>query len=276
VAVEGTSPTAAKAPEWIARLATTPAEDRLTLLVQLLQAEVADTLGLDSPEAVHPDRSLYQLGMDSLMMADLVGRLRKRLGFSTAALVFDHPMVAALATHLLEHITLPATGTAVAPSAPPPSAAGRADRDGIEGYTPGIEEEVVAFQQAAWPRRRADWILPRWRWMSVDSARRLGIEPRIWLYRDAGQVVGYTGAIPVRVKVGAEVRDSAWLVDTMVLEASRSKAVGPASWCRRTRTCPLRCRWVRPPRCAKCSSASGGDAWPRSKSRSCSFALKTC
>jgi GNAT superfamily N-acetyltransferase len=62
--------------------------------------------------------------------------------------------------------------------------------------------------------------------MSVDSARRLGIEPRIWVYRDAGQLVGYTGAIPVRVKVGAEVRDSAWLVDTMVLEAYRSKAVG--------------------------------------------------
>jgi acyl carrier protein/GNAT superfamily N-acetyltransferase len=208
------------------RLAATPAEDRQALLVQLLQAEVADTLGFDSPEAVHPDRSLYQLGMDSLMMADLIGRLRKRLGFSTAALVFDHPMVAALAIQLLEHMTLPAAGAAVAAQAPPPSAAEPLDRDGIEGYTQGIDDELIAFQKAAWPRRRADWILPRWRWMSVDSARRLGVDPRIWLYRDAGQVVGYTGAIPVRVKIGPEVRNSAWLVDTMVLEAYRSKAVG--------------------------------------------------
>ena len=220
---------AASAPEWVARLAATPAEDRQALLVQLLQAEVADTLGLDSPEAVHPDRSLYQLGMDSLMMADLIARLRKRLGFSTAALVFDHPMVAELTSHLLGQIALPAAETTAAPAqgpAPATATVETRDRDGIDGYTAGVDDEVVAFQKAAWPRRRADWVLPRWRWMSVDSARRLGVDPRIWLYRDAGQVVGYTGAIPVRVKIGPEVRNSAWLVDTMVLEAYRSKAVG--------------------------------------------------
>jgi len=226
VASAGTATTTANAPEWVTRLAATPAEDRQALLVRLLQAQVADTLGLDSPEAVHPDRSLYQLGMDSLMMADLIGRLRKQLGFSTAALVFDHPMVAALAMHLLEHMTLPAAGATVAAPAPPQSAAEPPDRVGVEGYTPGIDDEVVAFQKAAWPRRRADWVQPRWRWMTVDSAVRLGIAPRLWLYRHEGAIAGYTGAIPVRVKIGGDIRDSAWLVDTMVLEAYRAKAVG--------------------------------------------------
>jgi hypothetical protein len=62
--------------------------------------------------------------------------------------------------------------------------------------------------------------------MFLESARRLGIDPRLWLYRAGGTVVGYTGAIPVRVKLGTDERESAWLVDTMVLEAYRQQAVG--------------------------------------------------
>jgi acyl carrier protein len=214
---------AADAAEWVARLRQTAANDRLAQLTQLLRAEVADTLGFDSPDGVPADKDLYQLGMDSLMMADLVGRLRKRLGFSTAALVFDHPVVTALSAKLLDRLAL-SDGSAEAPAGVASERDGRGS--GIEGYCAAADAEVVTFQRAAWPRRRADWIEPRWRWMTVQSAERLGIEPRLWLYRDAGAVVGYTGAIPVRLKLGTDERVSAWLVDTMVLEAYRQKAVG--------------------------------------------------
>ena len=62
--------------------------------------------------------------------------------------------------------------------------------------------------------------------MFVESARRLGVDPRIWLYRDNGTIAGHNGAIPVRVKIDGTERDTAWLVDTMVLERYRSQAVG--------------------------------------------------
>lgn len=62
--------------------------------------------------------------------------------------------------------------------------------------------------------------------MFVDSARRLARAPLVWLYRDAGIVVGHMGSIPVRLKLGDEERDTGWLVDTMVLPAYRNRAVG--------------------------------------------------
>ena len=96
----------------------------------------------------------------------------------------------------------------------------------ITGYAPGVEDEVAAFQAEAYPHRRKDLIGPRWGWMFRDSARRLGREPRVWLYRDAGAIVGHNGSIAVDVKVGDDYVPSAWLVETMVLEAYRPRAVG--------------------------------------------------
>ena len=62
--------------------------------------------------------------------------------------------------------------------------------------------------------------------MFRDSARRLARAPQVWLYRDAGAIVGHNGAIPVDLKVGDDYLPTAWLVDTMVLEAYRPQAVG--------------------------------------------------
>jgi hypothetical protein len=76
------------------------------------------------------------------------------------------------------------------------------------------------------PDRSAHLIPARWRWMFLDSARRLGLEPRVWLYRAAETVVGHMGSIPVRLKLGDEQMHTSWLVDTMVLEEYRSQAIG--------------------------------------------------
>ena len=75
--------------------------------------------------------------------------------------------------------------------------------------------------------------------MFLDAAARLDRPPAMWFYTDGGRVVGETGAIPVRLKVGREVRDAAWLVDSMVLKPYRDQAVGTRILHRAMRDQPL-------------------------------------
>ena len=185
-------------------------------LVDLLRQEAAATLGFESAETLPRDLSFTELGMDSLAAADFAARVQQRLGVILSTAVFDHPTFERLAAFLSLQAGLPA----------PPDERPSSRRSGVVGYSPALEPEILAFQQAAFPRRRRDWIEPRWRWMFLDSAARLGVKPQVWLYRDGGRVVGHHGAIPVRVKTGTGERVSPWLVDTIVLEEFRSRAVG--------------------------------------------------
>jgi hypothetical protein len=98
---------------------------------------------------------------------------------------------------------------------------------GILGHHPLLEEEIFAFQRRAYPERRADWIAPRWRWMFLASAARVGAAPMVWLYRNAAGVVAHQGAIAVKAKLGERVLVTGWFVETMALEAVRGKAIGP-------------------------------------------------
>jgi hypothetical protein len=98
---------------------------------------------------------------------------------------------------------------------------------GLLGYHPSLEQEIFAFQQTAYPTRQVDWIAPRWRWMFLASAQRLGVAPMIWLYRNASGVVAHQGAIPVKLKVGEQAHTTGWFVETMALESVRGKAIGP-------------------------------------------------
>jgi len=98
---------------------------------------------------------------------------------------------------------------------------------GFFGYAPDLEEEVRDFQRAAYPQRAPDSILPNWRWMFVEPARRLGVEPFVWMYRRAHAVVAHQGAIPVRLKLGDETLTTGWFVETMAAEAVRGSAMGP-------------------------------------------------
>ena len=242
-----TSKSEASAP-WIEVLRAIPAAQRAPNLVTLLRREVAETLGFDDPESVPVDANFYEIGMDSLMMADLVSRLTKRLGTSYNALVFDHPDVRSLAFELIQQLPLeeaptPAPagigGLTASASEPIPPAGLTGSALGsivaehavpgkpISGYEATAVSEIFSFQARAWPHRNPDLIPARWRWMFVDSAHRLGVDPRIWLYRDQGRIVGYMGSIAVRVKLGDEERQTGWLVDTMVLEEYRNQGVGP-------------------------------------------------
>jgi hypothetical protein len=148
--------------------------------------------------------------------------LKARVGVSCTGLVFNHPNVHTLAERMLERLPLDGSDDAR------PAAGDRPPVDGSQGAASDElpEAEILAFQKEAFPERRADWITPRWRWMFVSSAARLGVKPRFWVHRDNGRIVGQTGSIPVRVKLGAEEVNTGWLVDTMVQQEYRSQAVG--------------------------------------------------
>ncbi len=239
---------------WVQRLSALPSENRVGVLAALLRGEVAQTLGFETAADVPLDQTFHDMGMDSLMSADFAQRLQKRLGIRSTALVFEYPYVETLAKHLLDRLALAECPVAIAATSSvgssepslllfpsenvaaeeaPGSAKGPSARveqeeaaRSAEGYSARVEQEVFDFQMRAWPARRRDWIAPRWKWMFVESAQRLGIAPQVWLHRENGSIVGHNGAIPVRVRIGNEERLSAWLVDTMVLEEYRSQAVG--------------------------------------------------
>jgi hypothetical protein len=98
---------------------------------------------------------------------------------------------------------------------------------GLIGYHLALAQEIFDFQRLAYPTRRADWIAPRWRWMFLASAERLGVPPMIWLYRNATGVVAHQGAIPVKLQVGRQEYITGWFVETMALESVRGKTIGP-------------------------------------------------
>jgi hypothetical protein len=110
---------------------------------------------------------------------------------------------------------------------------------GLIAYDPNLEDEIFAFQRAAYPRRRSDWIAPRWRWMFLESAQRLGVHPLVWLYRTREGIAGHQGVMPVTLQIDQAERVTGWFVETMVLESVRGKAVGPAVVARTKRDLPF-------------------------------------
>jgi hypothetical protein len=98
---------------------------------------------------------------------------------------------------------------------------------GLIGYSDAVADEIFRFQRTVFPERRTDWVVPRWNWMFLASAARLGVEPMVWLFRTAAGVVAHQGAIPVTVKTGGTERVTGWFVETAVLESVRGKAIGP-------------------------------------------------
>ncbi|MEU0236031.1 MULTISPECIES: beta-ketoacyl synthase N-terminal-like domain-containing protein, partial [unclassified Streptomyces] len=83
------------------RVRALAADDRRRLVTELVAAEVAAVLGHTDPRAVPVDRPFTELGFDSLTAVELRNRLNGATGLKLpASLVFDHPTVVVLATHL--------------------------------------------------------------------------------------------------------------------------------------------------------------------------------
>jgi len=220
-----------------------PAEQREQRLIALVRVEVARTLGFADAEEVDIDSDYFDLGLDSLRAVELAAALETHLGEKGAAAVYEHPTVRSLVRYVLAlqaseaaHGEDDTEARADSPAQAAASGKGEASVGlaadapsgdaavGIVGYAPHLEREIIDFQYKAWPQRRS--AAEVWRWMFLDSARRLERPPEMWFYRDRDSIVGETGAIPVRLKVGADDVDSAWFVDSMVLEGYRQRAVG--------------------------------------------------
>ena len=83
------------------RLAELPEARREPLLLELVQREVANVLGLSSPSAVDPKRAFKDLGSDSAAAVELRNRLNRATGLSLGTTVaFDHPTPLAMARKL--------------------------------------------------------------------------------------------------------------------------------------------------------------------------------
>jgi NADPH:quinone reductase-like Zn-dependent oxidoreductase/acyl carrier protein len=84
------------------RLAQTPQDQHHDLVLQLVRAATARVLGYSTPEAIDPQRTFKDLGLDSLAGVELRNRLAAQTGARLpATLIFDHPTPDAAARHLL-------------------------------------------------------------------------------------------------------------------------------------------------------------------------------
>jgi SAM-dependent methyltransferase len=87
----------------VGRLTEALPDERRELLVDFVREAIARVLRLANPSRIRRDQPLLELGFDSLMAVELRNALRQGLALESklpATLVFDHPNVTAIATHL--------------------------------------------------------------------------------------------------------------------------------------------------------------------------------
>ncbi|AOR34245.1 hypothetical protein BFF78_27170 [Streptomyces fodineus] len=80
-------------------------EARKKTMLDLVQAQVAEVLGLDLDQPVPADRGFFELGLDSVMAIELSRRIGSHAGTAlTPAGIFGHPTPQALTEHLLDRL----------------------------------------------------------------------------------------------------------------------------------------------------------------------------
>ncbi len=230
---------------WLDVLQSASPDARRERLAGLLRQAVAEILGFASAEEVSTERHFSEMGMDSLMAVELAMRLRRNLGVAALA-IFDHPTIDQLAQTVLEQIDFAsedagASGGSASDEAVEDRAGGAETGDALEplGYEPEMAGRIVEFAKRGWPHRSIETVAARWKWMFERSAERLEVAPQVWAYCSADRIVAHMGAIPVELQIGERKRIVPWLVDTMVLEEYRDRALGSQLMIRAKEDCPV-------------------------------------
>jgi acyl carrier protein len=90
---------------WADLLREQDGDARRKTVLDLVQAQVAEVLGLDPDQPVPAGRGFFELGLDSLMALDLSRRIGRHAGAPlTPAAIFGHPTPEALTEHLLQRL----------------------------------------------------------------------------------------------------------------------------------------------------------------------------
>jgi NAD(P)-dependent dehydrogenase (short-subunit alcohol dehydrogenase family)/acyl carrier protein len=96
---------AAQKAQLLRQLEAAEMRERRDLLIAHIRSLAAKVLDLNDPERIGLRQRLFDLGIDSLMAVDLKNRLESDLGHTLrSTLVFDYPMVEAIADHLIEDV----------------------------------------------------------------------------------------------------------------------------------------------------------------------------
>jgi acyl carrier protein len=102
---KATAAPAAQKAEFFEQFRAVSANDRRDFLMTYLRSQLANVLGITSPDQIGPRKRLFDLGLDSLMAVELKNRLEAELDCSLrSTLLFDYPTLEALVTYLMKEV----------------------------------------------------------------------------------------------------------------------------------------------------------------------------
>lgn len=121
-------------------LAELPEEELMEALSAVLRAEIGEILRI-APEKIDRDRSLYDLGLDSLMGVELALALDTRFGIRLPVMALSQsPTIHKLAERVLQQLRDAGEGKASAPGDLAAQAAVMAEQQGVEVTDEAIEQ----------------------------------------------------------------------------------------------------------------------------------------